>query len=199
MATELEIGPGLVGRRVSLPARPEWGIGTVMRVQSTTVAGQPRHRVSVQFAVGHRTLTVPPARLTEPAPEPQRQPSWLETVGGQALDDALSRLPGHVAEFLGTPAQRMAMLAQFYTYTEDPASLSKWARAQTGAADPLALWSRDELLVAFRRFCDERDAEFRVAAAKLKQAADQAALDEVLAAQPEPLRSAMRAALQRPL
>lgn len=199
MTDELEIGPALVGGRVAIPARPEWGIGTVLRVQSTTVDGQPRHRVSVQFATGHRTLLVPPARLATPSAEPHRAPGWLDTLAGQTLDDALWRLPASVAEFIGTPAERFAALAELYGFTDEPGSLTKWARRQTGVADPLTLWTRDELLAAFRKFCTERDAELCLAAARLKQANGQAALEDALAAQPEALRAAMHAALQRPL
>ncbi|MGD8454400.1 MAG: DUF3553 domain-containing protein [Phycisphaerae bacterium] len=195
--SSLDIGPQLVGRKVCNPARPEWGVGTVLRVQSTTVAGQPRHRISVQFAVGHRVLQVPPARLTDPQPEPQREAGWLESIGGNTIDDRLTRLPPSIAEFLGTPAQRLAALAALYAHSEEPTSLARWARGQTGAADPLSLWSRDELLLAYRRFSDERDAELRVAAAKLKMTGGPAALEAALADLPPEALPAVRAALAR--
>lgn len=197
--SELEIGPELVGRSVCIAARPEWGEGKVLRVQSTTAGSESRHRVSIQFAIGHRVLQVPPARLCEPQPQPQRERGWLDAAAGNTLDGRLRGLPDAVSGFLGTPAQRLAMLAPLYTYTEDPSSLSKWARDQTQVADPLSLWSRDELLAAFRVFCDERDAELRIAAAKLKHAEGQAALEDALAGLPQALVSAMRAALQRPI
>lgn len=197
--SELDIGPELVGRSVCIATRPEWGEGKVLRVQSTTAGGEPRHRVSIQFAVGHRVLQVPPARLCEPQPQPQREQGWLNAAAANTLDDRLRRLPDVVTTFLGTQTQRLAALAPLYAYTEDPSSLSKWARDQTQIADPLSLWSRDELSAAFRVFCDERDAELRVAAAKLKHAEGQAALEDALAGLPQALVSAMRAALQRPI
>ena len=197
--TQLDISPALVGRKVCNPARPEWGEGTVLRVQSTTVDGQPRHRVSVQFAVGHRMLQVPPARLADPEPEPQRAPGWLAAAAADTLDDRLRRVPNDIVQFLGVPARHLVAFAPLYVYTEQPASLAKWARSQTGVADPLSHWSRDELQAAFRKFCDERDAAFRVVAARLKQAEGSAALEDAVAAAPEEVRGAMRQALQRPI
>ena len=76
--SDLEINAGLIGRRVCNPARPEWGTGPVLRVQSTLVDGQTVHRVSVQFTTGHRTILIPPGRLSEPQDEPQRAAGWLD-------------------------------------------------------------------------------------------------------------------------
>lgn len=197
--SDLKVHAKLVGRRVAVPNRPEWGHGTVLRVQSTLVNGQPRHRVSVQFPTGHRTLQVPPARLIEPPPEPKRAAGWLDSIGHQAPDDRLVRLPPAATQHIGTHAQRLAALAPLYEYTEDPSALVRWARRQANLADPLSLWTRDELLVAFRTFCMERDSALRVAAARLKHAEGPDALAEALDALPEPAAAGMRAALRRPI
>ncbi len=195
--SELTIDDGLVGRRVAVPDRPEWGLGTVLRVQTTIVSGQTVHRVGVQFPTGHRVLLVPPARLIEPQPELERAAGWLDTLAGRTVDDRLVSLPASVTEFLGTPAQRIGVLAALYEYTEEPASLIHWARRQAHVADPLSHWSRDELLVAFRAFCTERDSTLRVAAALLKQAEGPEALAAALTSHPEAVATEMRAALRR--
>ena len=195
--SELTIDDGLVGRRVAVPDRPEWGLGTVVRVQSTVADGHPAHRVSIQFTTGHRVLLVPPARLIEPQPEPERAVGWLDTLAGRTVDDRLANLPASVTEFLGTPAQRIVVLAALYEHTEEPASLIHWARRQAHVADPLSHWSRDELLVAFRTFCTERDSTLRVAAALLKQAEGPEVLEAALASYPEAVATEMRAALRR--
>lgn len=195
----LDIGPGLVGRKVCNPACPQWGVGTVLRVQALTETGQVVHRVSVQFAAGHRVLRVPPARLAEPAPQPERAVGWLDALAGNTLAERLWRLPPAVTEFLGTPAQRLAVLAELYGYADQPAALTRWAQRQSGLADPLSHWTRDELLVAFGRFCSERDAELRVTAARLVQTAGPEALDRALADLPPHVAERMRLALRRPL
>ena len=94
------------------------------------------------------------------------------------------------------PVYRVSVAAPT-AFGEDPTSLSKWARSQTGVADPLSQWSRDELLVAFRDFCSERDAWMRNAAALLKRAEGDAALREAVAGLPAELRDRLRAALER--
>jgi len=196
---ELAIDDGLIGHRIAVPDRPEWGVGTVLRVQSTSAGEHPVHRVSIQFATGHRVLLVPPARLIEPQPEVERAAGWLDTLAGRTADDRLVNLPTSVTEFLGTPVQRIAVLTPLYEFTEEPASLIRWARRQANVADPLSHWSRDELLVAYRKFCLERDSTLRVAAALYKQAEGPEALAAVLAAFPEPVATEMRAALRRPI
>jgi hypothetical protein len=169
----------------------------VLRVQKARVAGQPAHRVSIQFAVGHRTLLVPPARLVAPQPQARRQSGWLADLGRDTLDDRLRALPQQVTEVLGTPSERLAALIPLYETHDDSASLLRWARAQTGVADPLSLWSRDELQAAFDDFCTERDALLRNLAARLRQSQGPGAVPQALASVPEKLRPVVRAALQR--
>lgn len=197
--SELPVNAELVGRRVCNPARPEWGVGTVLRVQATVIGGRPVQRVSVQFATGHRHLVVPPARLTAPQPERGREAGWLDQVAGRTPDDRLTELPAEVLECLGTPAQRIAALAPLYEHDEGPTSLTRWALRQARVADALTHWSRDELLVAFRRFCDARDSHLRRLAALLVQKEGREALRDVLVGFPGPIRAAMEAALRRPV
>ncbi len=196
---ELAVTPELVGARVTNAARPEWGVGTILRVQQTYLRGKPAHRVSIQFAVGHRTLLVPPARLLAPQPEPRREAGWLEGLGKTTLDDRLRSLPEQVTQVLGTPRERFAALIPLYTVAEHSPALLRWATSQTGAADPLTHWTRDELLVALREFCNERDAHLRNVAALLKQAEGPEALQKALAGLPESLRQPVQAALKRPI
>lgn len=192
---ELDINSELVGQRVCHAARPEWGAGTVLRVQSTLVDGRFQHRVSVQFAIGHRQLLVPPARLIAPQAQPERAAGWLDQLGKQTPGDRLAALPESVTTFLGTPVQRLANLAPLYEHSEEPGSLVEWARRQAQVADPLSLWSRDELLAAFRLFCGRRDSVLRAAATLLRQKEGPGALAAALAAMSDPVSAAMRAAL----
>ncbi len=197
--SDLVVDNSLVGQRVCVPSRPEWGVGTVLRIQPTRVSGKPVHRVSIQFATGHRQMVVPPAKLAPPEDEPQREAGWLDEIGGRTLDDRLVTLPTEIAKFLGTPAQRVTVLAPLYTLTEEPESLLRWARRQANVADPLSLWSRDELLIAFRAFCNERDSELRKSAALVKQNDGPEALRALLDGFPVDAREQMLAALRRPL
>lgn len=192
----LEINADLVGARVCNPARPEWGMGTVLSVQATSVSGQPAHRVSVQFATGHRTIVVPPGRLETPRGEPTREAGWLDQAGRRTLDDQLVALPEQVREFLGTSSQRIVVLSRLYTLDEDGAGLIRWARSQTGVADPLAHWSRDELRARWTTFAQCRDRLLRDTAAQLRGTTGpdgvRAALEDV----PTEARRRMQAVLE---
>lgn len=196
---EIVVNQSLVGASVVSAARPEWGVGKVLRVQAAEFEGTPAHRVSIQFAIGHRTLLVPPAKLAEPRDEPQREGGWLAVAGKSTLDDKLRSLPESATDVLGTPRDRLAAALPLYAFSEDSTSLLRWARTQTGVADPLSHWSRDELLVAFRAFCTERDAHFRNIAATLKQKYGQEELLGALAEVPDALRPAVMEALARPI
>jgi len=192
---DLTVGPDLVGRHVSCPARPEWGRGLVLNVHAATVDGRPVHRVSVQFATGHRVIVVPPGRLARPGDEPRRAAGWLDRAAGTTLDDRLVALPAEVREFLGTAAQRFALLCTLYRWTGGPDDLVAWACRQTGVADPLATWSRDELAAAFAQFARRRDEALREAAAALRRQGGGPAVVAELAAVPPELAAAVRAAL----
>lgn len=196
---DLIISPNLVGKTVCNATRPEWGLGTVLRVQPARVNGQTVQRVFVQFTVGHRVLLSPPARLTAPAPEPQRQAGWLEGLGKTTLDDRLRKLPDDVLQVLGPPRERLAAVLPLYGITEDSDSLLLWARRQTGIGDPLSHWSRDELLVALQFFCRERDAHFRNLAALIKQKEGPDELRAWISEIPAEYQPAALAALRSPI
>jgi len=196
---ELDIGPGLVGQRVYNPARPEWGAGTVLRVETTRSDAGLQHRISVQFLAGHKMVHIPPAKLTRELEGQTREAGWLDTVAGSTPDERLVRMPPEVTGFLGTASQRLALVAALYEYTDEPGSLIHWARRQTRIADPLSHWSRDELVQAFAKFCGERDAELRVTAGRVKQAQGAEGLQAALDALAPHIRQAVKAALQRPI
>ncbi len=200
--TELIVNKDLVGCTVRCAARPEWGNGAVLTVKSVNVGGQAAHRVSVQFATGHRVLMVPPARLVAPQALSQEEApaTWLETIAGRTPDDLLRLLPAAATEVLGGPGARLAALAPFYEIDpESEKELLRWAKGQSGVPDPLTRWTRDELQSAFRAFCIERDDHLRGLLATLKQARGQEAVDDALAAVPPAARRVMLAVLRRPI
>jgi hypothetical protein len=196
---DLRISPQLVGTKVRNAARPEWGVGTVLRVQPTSRGDDVVHRVSIQFGTGYRTLWVPPARLISARPEPERQAGWLDGLGKTTLDDRLRKLPDEITQALGTPRERLTAVIPLYAVTADSRALLRWASSQTGIGDPLTHWTRDELLVALRGFCDERDAYLRNVAALLKRDEGPQALRDVLDTIPSALRPPVLAAPQRPI
>lgn len=194
----LSINAKSVGEVVRNASRPEWGDGRILRVQEVRQAGTVTHRVSVQFAIaGHKTLLVPPAQLVRPTAERERTAGWLDQLGGRTPDDALCKLPEQATDVLGTLRDRLAAVLPLYAHSGTGAELVTWARRQTGVADPLSHWNRDELETAFVAFGNERDAHLRGLAAQLRMKEGPEAIREFLNAVPAPLRSAVHAALTR--
>ncbi|MCG3126561.1 MAG: hypothetical protein CHACPFDD_01408 [Phycisphaerae bacterium] len=191
-----DIGPTLVGRIVQVATKPEWGRGTVLRVQTTHAGGHPQHRVSIQFAVGHRQLLIPPGSICEPADEPERAPGWIDAVACATVDDRLRRLPLDATQVLGTLAQRLAALAPHFCVSDDERSLLRWARAQTGVGDPLSRWTRDELQAALAQFERHRDGYVRELIANARAASGPAAVDDALATLDPAVREKVRAAFE---
>lgn len=170
-----------VGAKVVNAARPDWGVGTILRVEKTRPTGDAALRVTVQFAVGSRVVQVPPARLTPPGAAVQREAGWLDKLAGKTLDDALRAVPEDIVMHLGMPAEKLALLAKLYEISDDPAALLKWARKQTGVGDPLQHWTRDELQIAFGDYCRARDEMLRETAARLGRSDGNAALEAAMA------------------
>lgn len=198
--SDLTISPRLTGQAVQVVGKPDWGVGTVARVQSTTVQGEPLHRVTVDFpVVGRKTVVVPPARLIAPQTGPSREEGWLDRLAGRTLDDRLRKLPQEVLDEFGPPSQRLAAALPLFSYTDDAKSILKWARWRGNCADPLSVWSRDELAVAFAAFCEERDSHVRNLAALLQRGEGRDALLAWIEQVEPELRPRVLAALRKPI
>ncbi len=75
----------------------------------------------------------------------------------------------------------------------------RWAKSQSKEADPLSHWSKDELHVAFRAFCQNRDDHLRIIIAEAKQSRGPTVVDEALTEVSDPVREAMLEVLRRPI
>jgi len=197
--SKLTVDANLVGARVVNLARPQWGVGQVLRVQPAEYEGRPAHRVSIQFACGHRVLLVPPGRLGPPEVEPERDAGWLDRLGQRTLDDQLRGLPEDVVNVLGMPSDRLLATIPLYAIDPQGEGLLDWARSQTGVADPLTHWTRDELHDAFAAFAVERDAHLRAVAAVYRQHEGAEALRALVDALPANVRPRVLEALRRPI
>ncbi|HMQ15467.1 MAG TPA: DUF3553 domain-containing protein [Phycisphaerae bacterium] len=196
MADDPLISMTLVGSRVRVLARPDWGTGTVVSLSGATGV----HRVTIDFpVVGRKVVVVPPGRLGPPEADPIRRAGWLDSLAGATADQRLRQLPSDVAQVLGTPAQRLAAVLPWYGFDADPHALVRWARALVRAPDPLSVWSRDELESAFAAFCRERDAHLRGVAALLRQQEGAPALAAWVDQLDPPIRERVLEALRRPL
>lgn len=202
----ISINADLVGQEVMSAARPEWGAGRVLAVKPAQFNGRRAFRVSIQFAVGHKTLLVPPARLVAPRllSGEEREETWIESIAGRTPDDRLRNLPEEITDKLGTLAERVAALSPLFGIDgDDDRALLKWAARQTRTADPLTHWTRDELHAAFAAFCENRDMHLRYILAAAKQARGEAGsggdvVEEGLAEVEPRVRALMMEVLRRP-
>lgn len=194
--SDIAINQELVGQTICNAARPEWGNGKVTRVQQAHSAADAPWRVTIHFpVVGVKTMVVPPARLAYPSDAPQREAGWLDGLGKSTLDDKLRALPEAVTDVLGTTRQRIEAVMPLYDWTED--KLDEWARRQTGVADALSHWSRDELVAAFTHFCNERDGYLLGLVGKLRQTDGPTAVREWLKGVPGRLSESVKTVLSR--
>lgn len=184
-----------IGAKVVNEARPDWGVGTILRVEHALSGGDGPLRVTVQFAVGSRVVQVPPARLTPPGGPVQRDAGWLDKLAGKTLDDALRAIPEEIAMHLGRPADKLGLLAGLYELSDDPAALLRWARRQTGVGDPLEHWTRDELAAAYTDFSRARDDMLRETVLRIRRSDGPSGVDAVLADTPPAALERIRAAI----
>lgn len=182
------------GQKVCNPARPEWGTGEVIRAIRTESGGAPALRVSVQFPVGLRVVMVPPAQLAPPRAAATREKGWLDSLSKNTLDDRLRGLPADAVLVLGGFAEKLAALVPLYQYHEEPGSILRWACKQLDVADPLTMYTRDELHAAFEAFCARRDAHLRQLVAPLRRG-DFDTVRAGLAKLAEPARGRMAAVI----
>ncbi len=196
---ELKLDGSLVGQKVENAARPDWGVGTVTRVQPVHSGPTTAFRVTVQFAHGQKQMLSPPARLIAPRGEQTREQGWLDSIGRRTLDDQLRSIPAEYTDVLGTPAMRLKALVPLFAWEDSPQALEKWARKQTGVGDPLSLWSRDELGVAWTAFCAERDSVLKAVVARVLAGEGRAGLQAILSELEPQARAAIAAVLARPL
>jgi hypothetical protein len=80
-----------------------------------------------------------------------------------------------------------------FRYGASRDAILRWARDQTGVADPLAHWTRDELAEAFAGFCAARDGMVRNLIASLRRRGGDDALRDWISRLPEATREALLA------
>ena len=168
------------GDNVKHAKRPEWGIGTVIKVERFAKDDITGQRLTVRFPNGGlRTLTVPPAELEvstepeEPAAAPNRdlesaavwdkvdKEGWLGSVAKRKSAEAIIAIPLPARDPFNGLSQRLAHTLELYRFDRTGSSLIDWAVAQTGLDDPLTHYTRHELEHFFDRFAYERDEHLR--------------------------------------
>ncbi|MSR19114.1 MAG: DUF3553 domain-containing protein [Phycisphaerales bacterium] len=152
------------GDRVRHPRRPEWGIGTVTRVEHVTHTGAADSRVWVRFpSMGEKTFLAGAAELEEVAGEAAdaassiySRPSiaeieansgagWLGKADGGKIAEAMTAVPLEATDPFLSIRKRLENTLALYRFDQSAAKLIDWAVAQSGLDDPLSRFNRQEL------------------------------------------------------
>ncbi|MSR40993.1 MAG: DUF3553 domain-containing protein [Phycisphaerales bacterium] len=150
--------------------RPEWGIGSVTRVETLTRAGVTDQRVWVRFPnAGLKTLLRSAADLevvggaaaadhTFAARHHAADGGWLGAISTKKPEAAMSELPPEATDPFIPLERRLQHLLGLFRFSSTGSSLMDWAVAQSGLDDPLSRFTRTDLEGHFKNFAMDRDA-----------------------------------------
>jgi hypothetical protein len=128
--------------------RPEWGSGSVTRVEPLTRAGTRDQRLWIKFAnAGLKTLLASAA---------DSEGGWLGQIAQKKPEQAMSELPPNATDPFITPERRLKNLLGLYRF-DSSAKLIDWAVVQSGLDDPLSRFNRIELEAFYKNWSLERD------------------------------------------
>lgn len=196
------------GDRVRHRDRPEWGIGSVVKVEKVTANGRVSQRLSIRFPnIGLKSLSTEHANLeqvAEEAPEytgngepgvvaawdRARESGWLAPVAERKIEEAMVSLPMEARDPFSSLRQRLAYTLDLYRFERNGGLLIDWAIAQSGLDDPMTRFNRQELELLFDRWQRELDGHLQRLAAEART--DQAMVREVAGKAPPRGQAALR-------
>ena len=163
------------GDRVAHPSYPEWGSGSVIKVENTALQGKPARRITVRFTQrGLKTFVGDPIPLDILATEhtmpgdgdlklpaiaevEQLERSGLTQAVEQKLLDIMLAIPMACRDPFNSGEHRLRRTLDLYKYDMSGRGLMEWAMAQNGMDDPLTRFNRTELEMYFKQFAHDRD------------------------------------------
>lgn len=161
------------GDRVRHVRRPEWGIGSIVKIEPMALNNQPAQRLSVRFFnAGLKTLVEANAELelvtadasnvvmdqAHPVNEWENlsEEDWLEPLARRKVEEAMTRLPPEIRDPFNSLRKRLVLCLDLYRFENTGRSLIDWAVAQTGLDDPLSRFTRPELEQLFEPWSSQR-------------------------------------------
>ena len=171
--------------------RPEWGVGSVSKVEGASAGGQPAQRITIRFAnAGFKVLNSSGARLGRIEVKPDtRAPGssrerfdeidrmsedeLLAPIASRKLAELMLAIPESCRDPFRSLEDRIRSTVELYRFDNGGKGLIDWAVMQTGLDDPLAKFNRHELEEHFKRWSHEREQFLR----KLMGEAREASID----------------------
>ena len=171
--------------------RPEWGVGSVSKVEGASADGQPAQRITIRFAnAGIKVLNSSGARLErievkpdahEPGSSREQfdeidrmsEDELLAPIASRKLAELMLAIPEPCRDPFRSLEDRIRSTVELYRFDNGGKGLIDWAVMQTGLDDPLAKFNRHELEEHFKRWSHEREQFLR----KLMGEAREASID----------------------
>lgn len=155
------------GTRVRHRQRPEWGAGTITRIEPITRGTTRDQRLWIQFAsAGSKMLLASAADLevldggaaehTFAAREVTSERGWLGQIASKKPEQAMTELPPDATDPFLLPERRLKNLLTLYRF-DGSTKLIDWAVAQSGLDDPLSRFNRVEIEAFYKQWSMERD------------------------------------------
>ena len=160
-----------MGDKVRSSKRPEWGEGSVMKLEAITFQGKTDQRIYVRFAaVGMKTLLASAADLV-PADgsggdiltaihrpttladvEKTRESGWLGAIDRRGPEEVMTSLPPAATDPFLSVRRRLENTLALYRFDGATGRLIDWAVAQSGVNDPMTRFNRNQLEQFFQRW-----------------------------------------------
>ncbi len=204
-----EAGQFDVGDVVVHLRRPEWGHGTISRVQRASHAGQATQRLVVDF-VNHGRVTLLSALAPVAFKEKEDAGSmstsmsskttsgqgWLASLEEKTPLQKLTALPEELTDPFASNYRRLKATLDTFRFSTQPRALIEWAVTQTGLSDPLTQFTRHELEQAFPFYAHARMAHLNELVRTMKREGDLGGLNKAMSETTGPAAEALGKALR---
>ena len=153
-----------IGEKVRHSKRPEWGVGSIAKIEVITREGRPDRRIWIRFPnVGEKTVLASMAELehveaTLPTGGPtladlhaRSDAGWLGEISKKKPEDMMSALPDAATDPFIPLRRRLQNTCALYRF-DAGSKLIEWAVAQSGLNDPMSRFSRHDLESFFQRW-----------------------------------------------
>jgi len=161
-----------IGEKVRHCKRPEWGVGSIAKIEVITRDGRPDRRIWIRFpGVGEKTVLASMAELEHAdggdvlpgAPtladlHAQSDSGWLGEISKRKPEDLMVKLPDTATDPFVPLRRRLEFVLGLYRF-DAQGKLIEWAIAQSGLNDPMSRFSRHDLEAFFQRWKFALDAQ----------------------------------------
>jgi hypothetical protein len=160
-----------MGDKVRSSKRPEWGVGSIMKLEAITFQGKTDQRIFVRFAaVGMKTLLASAADLipadgseddvltaihrptTLSDVEKSKEGGWLGSIERRGPEAVMTSLPPAATDPFLSLRKRLENTVALYRFDGTPGRLIEWAVAQSGVDDPMTRFNRNQIEQFFQRW-----------------------------------------------